>query len=192
MGKVRIVQFGTEKQARTVVLPALDWLKRSERAPSRRDGLQPFIEASTSRCCSCSISAVKTAALVATFIDPAQDVHSRRCRTARTPDSPVLSGRDQASPIPSSKFLNSLTAADAAQQYNETVAIAGSLGRIFRTGGSRAGTTTRYSTGAGRECNLLLGAAVWVMVITRPNHELAPIIQPDALVSDEYDDLRVP
>ncbi|MGA8656383.1 MAG: hypothetical protein WB586_09555, partial [Chthoniobacterales bacterium] len=149
VGKVRIVQFGTEKQARTVVLPALDWLKRSERAPSRRDGLQPVIEASTSRCCSCSKSAARTPALAATFIDAAQDVRTRRGRTARTPDSPVLSGRDQASPIPSSRFLNSLTAADAARQYNETVAIAGSLGRIFRIGGSRVSTTTQYSTGAG-------------------------------------------
>jgi hypothetical protein len=45
----------------------------------------------------------------------------------RTPDSPVLSGRDQVYPILSSKFLNPLTAANAARQYNETVAIAGLL-----------------------------------------------------------------
>jgi hypothetical protein len=44
-------------------------------------------------------------------------------------DSPVLSGRDQAYPIPSSKFLNPLTAANAARQYDETVAIAGLLRR---------------------------------------------------------------
>jgi hypothetical protein len=38
-GKASIVQVSAEKQARTVVLPSLDWLKRSGRAPGTRGGL---------------------------------------------------------------------------------------------------------------------------------------------------------
>ena len=48
----------------------LDWPKHSGRAPSRRGGLQPFIEAPTRCRCSCSKSAGKTPAWVAPFIDP--------------------------------------------------------------------------------------------------------------------------
>jgi hypothetical protein len=66
-GKASIVQVSAEKQARTVVLPSLDWLKRSGRAPGTRGGLQPFVEVPTRRCCSCSKSAAKTPASVATF-----------------------------------------------------------------------------------------------------------------------------
>jgi hypothetical protein len=42
-------------------------------------------------------------------------------------------------------------------------------------------TTNLYSTGALRECNLFLGAAVWVMMITLPNRDLAAIIQAQKL-----------
>jgi hypothetical protein len=50
-------------------------------------------------CCSCSKSAAKSPALVAAFADPPRSTDRPR-RTAHTPDSLVLSGRDQAPPNP--------------------------------------------------------------------------------------------
>ena len=84
------------------------------RTPSRRGGLQPFIE----------VSPWPFAAPAANqqqhrphWLQPSS-IRSRSTdrprRTTRTPDSPCLSGRDQASPIPlHSKIPAPLTAADA-------------------------------------------------------------------------------
>jgi hypothetical protein len=56
------------------------------------------------------------------------------------------------------------------------VAIAGLLGRNCWIAGS-VGYADAVLVGAGENLICFLAAAMWVMVITRPNHELAAMIQ---------------
>jgi hypothetical protein len=108
------------------------------RTPSRRGGLQPFIEAMPDVYCSCSKSAAKIARVGCSLRRPDRD---GRIGLAEAP-APLIPHK-----IPSSKILNALTVCARPRQYNETVAIAGLLGRIAGLPGSVRVADTPCSKG---------------------------------------------
>jgi hypothetical protein len=122
-GKARIVQVGTEKQAGTVVLPTLDWLTRTGRAPNRRGGLQSFIDAPTRRCCSCINQQQKRPR----WLHPSSTPRRMYALDVAEPPAPLilLFYQVEIRLIQILIIVIPLTAAHAARQYHETVAIAG-------------------------------------------------------------------
>ena len=114
------LQFGddavdeiVEAAPRAVALPALGWLKQSGRAPGWHGGLQPFIEALLHPFVASAANQQRTARIGCSLVDPPENDGIGLSQLPHPPVSPVLSGRDQALPIPSSKIPGPLTAATA-------------------------------------------------------------------------------